>query len=74
MSKDDPMSRLADLTRTGAPPEDKLEEKLSSDIAAILDHAEQLAGDNIFDMQILIEAAAEELREQIRTSGSENDE
>lgn len=42
------------------------EEQLAHDAERILKLAEQLAGENLFDMQVLIEFCAEEIRSQIR--------
>lgn len=49
------------------------DEKLAEDAQKILDLVASLAGENIFDMQVLIEFCADELRSQIReqTEGEE---
>jgi len=69
--KDDKLGALGQLMTEAAKAEpSKLsgDEQLAHDMERILKLAEQLAGDNIFDMQFLIEACAEELRNQIRES------
>lgn len=45
---------------------DRAEEKLLIDVEKVITFAQKLAGDNIFDVQVLIETCAEELRENIR--------
>jgi len=56
------------VSGSGAPPanEDADDAKLEADVGKMLELVESLAGEDVFDMQILIEACAEELREQIR--------
>lgn len=44
------------------------EEKLAEDAQRVLDLVHRLAGDNLFDMQVLVEFCADELRGQIRES------
>lgn len=57
----DPQTR-----QSGVPAEMNDEGKIAEDAQQILDFVNTLAGDNIFDAQILIEYCAEELRVQIR--------
>lgn len=47
-------------------PTDLSDEKLSRDVEKVLTFAQKLAGDNVFDLQTLIETCAEELRDNIR--------
>lgn len=64
----DKLTGLAALAQGTLPPEDpeEAEEQLMKDTKAILEHALQLAGDDLFQMQALIENCAEELRGQIQ--------
>jgi hypothetical protein len=57
----------------GGRSEDGDEEKIAEDAQKVLDLVASLAGENIFDMQVLIEFCADELRSQIReqTEGEE---
>jgi hypothetical protein len=50
------------------------DEKMIADMQKVLDFASSIAGDNIFDTQLLIMNCAEELRAQIRESAEESDE
>lgn len=53
--------------RSTAPDQDDGDdEKIAEDAQKMLDLASTLAGENIFDMQVLIEFCADELRSQIR--------
>lgn len=51
------------------------EEQLAADVKKVLDYAEKLVGKEggIFDMQVLVEACAEELRNQIRDEAEGGD-
>lgn len=53
-------------TRTTTVESGEGEEKLAEDAQKILDLVALLAGENIFDMQVLVEFCADELRSQIR--------
>lgn len=70
MSKDDKgalgtLGQLLEAAKSDQP-KSSGEEQLAHDAERILKLAEQLAGDNIFDMQFLIEYCADEIRTQIR--------
>lgn len=76
------LSRLSALVQGASEPLSPEEEaeaerdeaKLAADTQKVLDFAAKIAGeDSIFDIQILIESCAEELRTQIRDQ-AENDE
>jgi hypothetical protein len=77
----DGLSKLASLVGGGSaaePPrsqaassmraDEDVEEKLAEDAQKVLDLVHRLAGDNLFDMQVLVEFCADELRGQIRES------
>lgn len=55
--------------------QDEDEEKLAADAQKVLDFAAKLVGEDagIFDLQILIETCAEELRNQIRDEAEGDD-
>jgi hypothetical protein len=71
MAKDG-LSKLSALVNgVSTPPQDTdegsgVDEKVEKDAQTLLEKAAELTGDNIFDMQVLIEFCAEELRAQIR--------
>lgn len=53
---------------------DRAEEKLLVDVEKVITFAQKLAGENIFDVQLLIETCAEELRDNIRDMLDEDEE
>ncbi len=58
---------VAGSNRPGEPDDDgNRDEKLEEDIGKVMALVAELAGEDIFDMQFLIEACSEEVREQIR--------
>jgi hypothetical protein len=70
MGKDDKgaLGTLGQLMEAAKSDQPKLsgDEQLAHDMERILKLAEQLAGENIFDQQFLIESCADEIRSQIR--------
>ena len=71
------LSELVNKTASrppSGPSEEAMEEKLDADVSKLLELVSRLAGEDLFDMQTLIEACAEELREQIRMSVEEEGE
>lgn len=71
-TKNDPLSTLATLV-TGEGGDGGDDDVPTEHVQKMLDLAEQLTGGNIFDMQVLVSACAEELRIQIREEVEESD-
>lgn len=71
MSKDG-LSKLAALmgggddTGSSSAEQAEGEQKLLEDVGKVLQLVVRIAGDNLFDQQILIEECAQQLRDQIR--------
>lgn len=61
-----PMGKLQALQAGELDIPSDVDPKLQADIEKTLEYVRVLAGDDIFDMQILVEESARELREQIR--------
>jgi len=69
MGNDDKLGALGQLMqkpKEGDMPKVSGEEQLALDAERALKLVEQLAGDDLFDMQVLIEFCAEEIRNSIR--------